>query len=148
MIRRPPRSTRTDTLVPYTTLFRSLFRDHAKTTVHDFSVLGLVEMTRKRTTESLERQLCEPCPVCSGRGKVKTVDTITYEIFREITRAVRQFDASQLLVMAAPVVVNRILDEESAAVAELEEFLGKSMRFQADEDRKSVVWGKSVSVRV
>src|SRR3546814_5710154 len=71
------------------TLEKSLLRDHAKTTVHDFSVLGLVEMTRKRTTESLERQLCEPCPVCSGRGKVKTVDTITYEIFREITRAVR-----------------------------------------------------------
>jgi ribonuclease G len=115
------------------TLEKSLLRDHAKTTVYDFSVLGLVEMTRKRTTESLERQLCEPCPTCSGRGKVRSVDTITYEIFREITRAVRQFDASRLLVMAAPVVVNKILDEESAAVAELEEFLGKSIRFQADE---------------
>jgi ribonuclease G len=115
------------------TLEKALARDHAKTTVYDFSPLGLVEMTRKRTTESLERQLCEPCPACGGRGKIKTADTVTYEIFREITRAVRQFDASRLLVMASPGVVNKILDEESAAVAELEEFLGKSIRFQADE---------------
>jgi uncharacterized protein (TIGR02099 family) len=76
------------------TLEKSLARDHAKTTVYDFSPLGLVEMTRKRTTESLERQLCEPCHECSGRGTVKTAETVTYEIFREITRAVRQFDAA------------------------------------------------------
>ncbi len=115
------------------TLEKGLARDHAKTAVHDFSPLGLVEMTRKRTTESLERQLCEPCHECGGRGSLKTCETITYEIFREITRAVRQFEASQLLVIASPVVVARITDEESAAVAELEEFLGKSIRFQADE---------------
>jgi ribonuclease G len=108
-------------------------RDHAKSTVYEFSPLGLVEMTRKRTTESLERQLCEPCAACGGRGTVRTAETLTYEIFREITRAVRQFDAPRLLVMASPKVVNRILEEESAAVAELEEFLGKSIRFQADE---------------
>ena len=90
-------------------------------------------MTRKRTTESLERQLCEPCHECGGRGTLKTAETLTYEIFREITRAVRQFEASQLLVIAAPVVVNKITDEESASVAELEEFLGKSIRFQADD---------------
>lgn len=115
------------------TLERSLVKDHAKTTVYDFSPLGLVEMTRKRTVESLERQLCEPCITCNGRGTLKTSETVTYEIFREITRAVRQFDADQLLVIASTLVVNRITDEESAAVAELEEFLGKSIRFQADE---------------
>lgn len=115
------------------TLEKAMQRDHAKWTVHDFSALGLVEMTRKRTTDSLERQLCEPCPTCNGRGKIKTADTVIYEIFREITRAVRQFDASQLRVIAASSVVNRVLDEESAAIAELEEFLGKSIRFQADE---------------
>ena len=59
---------------------------------------GLVEMTRKRTVEALERQLCEPCPTCDGRGSLKTAETVTYEIFREITRAVRQFDAQKLLV--------------------------------------------------
>jgi len=115
------------------TLEKGLLRDHAKTTVYDFSPLGLVEMTRKRTTESLERQLCEPCHECGGRGSLKTSETIIYEIFREITRAVRQFEASQLLVIASPIVVTKITDEESAAVAELEEFLGKSIRFQSDD---------------
>ncbi|WP_147651592.1 ribonuclease G [Vulcaniibacterium gelatinicum] len=115
------------------TLEKSLARDHARTTVYDFSPLGLVEMTRKRTVESLERQLCEPCHECGGRGTLKTPETVTYEIFREITRAVRQFDAARLLVIASPKVVARITEEESAAVAELEEFLGKSIRFQADD---------------
>ena len=114
-------------------LQKSMTRDHAKATVYDMSPLGLVEMTRKRTTESLERQLCEPCPACAGRGSLKTAETVTYEIFREITRAVRQFDAQQLLVLAAPKVVNRILEEESAAVAELEEFISKTIRFQPEE---------------
>ncbi len=114
-------------------LEKALANDHAKTTVYEMSHLGLVEMTRKRTVESLERQLCEPCPACEGRGSVRTAETITYEIFREITRAVRQFDAEKLLVLAAPRVVARILDEESAAVAELEEFTGKTIRFQPEE---------------
>ncbi|MFI4968930.1 MAG: ribonuclease G [Lysobacterales bacterium] len=114
-------------------LQKAMARDHAKATVYDMSPLGLVEMTRKRTTESLERQLCEPCPACSGRGSMKTAETVTYEIFREITRAVRQFEAQHLLVLAAPKVVNRILEEDSAAVAELEEFIGKTIRFQPEE---------------
>ena len=114
-------------------LQKSMTRDHAKATVYDMSPLGLVEMTRKRTTESLERQLCEPCPTCTGRGSLRSAETITYEIFREITRAVRQFEANQLLVLASPKVVNRILEEESVAVAELEEFIGKTIRFQPEE---------------
>ncbi|KIQ96901.1 ribonuclease G [Lysobacter sp. A03] len=115
------------------TLEKALAKDHAKTTVYDFSPLGLVEMTRKRTTESLQRQLTEACHECNGRGTLKTPETVTYEIFREIVRQVRQFDADRLLVMASPKAVARITDEESAAVAELEEFLGKSIRFQADD---------------
>jgi ribonuclease G len=115
------------------TLEKSLVRDHAKTTVYDFSPLGLVEMTRKRTIDSLQRQLSEPCHECGGRGTLKTAETVTYEVFREITRAVRQFEAARLLVIASPKVVARITEEESPAVAELEEFLGKSIRFQADE---------------
>jgi len=115
------------------TLEKALARDHAKTTVYEMSPLGLVEMTRKRTTESLARQLCEPCPACAGRGIVKTAETVGYEIFREITRAVRQFEAEKLLVLAAPKVVARMLEDESAAVAELEAFIGKSIRFQPEE---------------
>ena len=114
-------------------LEKALSHDHAKTTVYDMSQLGLVEMTRKRTTESLERQLCEPCATCSGRGTIKTTETVTYEIFREITRAVRQFESAKLLVLASSSVVGRILDEEGSAVAELEEFIGKTIRFQAEE---------------
>ncbi len=115
------------------TLEKALSRDHAKSTVYEMSPLGLVEMTRKRTTDSLERQLCEPCPTCSGRGSLKTAETVCYEIFREITRAVRQFDAAKLLVLASPRVVTKILEEESAAVAELEEFIAKTIRFQPEE---------------
>ncbi|MDR1076491.1 MAG: ribonuclease G [Xanthomonadaceae bacterium] len=116
------------------TLEKALARDHAKTTVYDFSPLGLVEMTRKRTMESLERQLSETCPECGGRGSIKTAETVTYEIFREIrnTGGQFQFEAAQLLVIASPKVVSRITEEESSTVAELEEFLGKSIRFQAD----------------
>ena len=85
------------------------------------------------TVESLQRQLCEPCAACQGRGYIKTTETVVYEIFREVTRAVRQFEADKVMVMAAPVVVARITEDESAAVAELEEFIGKDIRFQADE---------------
>ena len=115
------------------TLEKGLALDHVKTTVYDFSPLGLVEMTRKRTVESLQRQLCEPCPACSGRGYIKTAETVIYEIFREVTRAVRQFEANRVMVMASPKVVAKITEEESAAVAELEEFIGKDIRFKPDE---------------
>jgi len=114
-------------------LEKSLARDHAKTSISELSPLGLVEMTRKRTTESLEHVLCEPCPACSGRGTMKTPETVCYEIFREVMRAVRQFDAGQLLVMASPAVVTHILDEESTSVAELEGFIGKTIRFQPED---------------
>ncbi len=116
------------------TLEKALQRDHARTTVYDFSPLGLVEMTRKRTVDSLERRLSETCHTCSGRGMLKTAETVTYEVFREIVRAVRQFESARLLVIASPRVVTRITEDESVAVAELEEFIGKSIRFQADAE--------------
>lgn len=113
-------------------LEKELSKDRVKTSISNISNLGLVEMTRKRTRESLERTLCEPCPVCSGRGTVKTAETVAYEIFREITRMARSFDANQYRVIAAEEVVSRIMDEESSSVAELESFLNKSIRFQAE----------------
>lgn len=115
------------------TLEKSLARDPAKSSISELSALGLVEMTRKRTTESLEHVLCEPCSVCAGVGVVKTAETVCYEVFREIMRAVRQFDAGQLLVLASPTVVDHILDEESGTVAELEAFISKTIRFQREE---------------
>jgi len=113
-------------------LEKALTRDRAKTYVTSVSELGLVQMTRKRTRESLEHLLCEPCPTCSGRGTVKTPVTVCYEIFREIVREARQFDAQKLLVLASQEVVDLVLDEESASIAELEEFIGKPIRFQVE----------------
>ena len=112
---------------------RALARDHAKTTLTEISSLGLIEMTRKRTTESLERRLCIPCPYCDGRGTIKSAETVCLEIFREIMRSSRQFEASKLMVVASSKVVERILDEQSATVAELEEMVGKSIRFQRED---------------
>ena len=112
---------------------RALARDHAKTNICEISSLGLIEMTRKRTTESLGHVLCEPCPVCSGRGVLKSAETVCLEVFREILRSSRQFEASRLLVVASTGVVDKILDDQSTTVAELEEVIGKSIRFQRED---------------
>jgi len=111
---------------------KALEKDHAYCQISDISRLGLVEMTRKRTRESLEHVLCEPCPTCTGRGSIKTAETVCYEIFREILREARQFEAQQLLVLAAQEVVDLLIDEESDSLAELEAFIGKPIRFQAE----------------
>ena len=115
-------------------LERALERDRAKAKICEVSALGLVEMTRKRTRESLENQLSEPCPTCQGRGSVKTVVTVCYEIFRELLRAARQFDTRELLVLASREVVDRMQEDESASVAELEDFTGCAINFQVEPD--------------
>ncbi len=113
-------------------LEKMLERDHAKTKITGVSELGLVEMTRKRTTESLGQVLCEPCPICDGRGFLKTAETVCYEIFREILRVNRAYEAENYLVMASQNVVDRLLDEESDNVADLETFISKTIRFQVE----------------
>ncbi len=107
-------------------------RDHSHCYVSEISDLGLVQMTRKRTRESLEHVLCETCPTCGGRATVKSAETICYEIFREILREARQFDSQQLLVLASQEVVDLFLDEESTSLAELEAFIGKPIKFQVE----------------
>ena len=112
---------------------KMLSRDHAKTKITQVSELGLVEMTRKRTRESLEHLLCESCPTCQGRGSVKTAETVCYEIFREILREARAYDAANgYLVVANQKVIDRLLSEESASVADLEFFITKPIRFQVE----------------
>jgi ribonuclease G len=113
-------------------LEKCLERDHAKTHISEVSSLGLVEMTRKRTRESLEHVLCESCPTCNGRGTLKTPETVCFEIFREIMREARQYEARSMLVLAAQEVVDMLLDEESTSVAELEEFIGRPITFQVE----------------
>jgi len=113
-------------------LEKHIERDHTNCHISEISNLGLVQMTRKRTRESLEHILCETCPMCDGRASVKTAETVCFEIFREILREARQFDVQQLLVLAAQEVVDILLDEESTSLAELEAFIGKPIKFQVE----------------
>ncbi|WP_112478507.1 ribonuclease G [Vibrio variabilis] len=110
----------------------ALSKDRVKTNINGFTQLGLVEMTRKRTRESIEHVLCSGCPTCEGRGSVKTVETVCYEILREITRVNRAYDADKFVVYAAPAVAEALEGEESHALAELEVFIGKQVRIQAE----------------
>ncbi len=115
-----------------TALERALAGDRAQTHIVSLSPLGLVEMTRKRTRESLEHLLCEPCPSCEGRGFVRTPETVCNEIFREIVRQSRQFASRELLILAQQDVVDRLLDEESATLGELEAQVGRPIRLQVE----------------
>ncbi len=94
--------------------------------------LGLVEMTRKRTRESLAHILCEPCPTCQARGEVKTAQTICYEILRELVRESRQFDAREFRILASQKVIDIFLDEEAQSLAMLEEFIAKPISLQVE----------------
>ncbi len=113
-------------------LEKALARDRAKVYIAEMSALGLVEITRKRTRESLERLLCEPCPTCGGRGTVKTAQTVCYEIFREILREARQFGTDKYLVLASQVVVDMLVDEEAHSLAGLQEFIGRTIHLQVE----------------
>ena len=113
-------------------LERALARDRVKASIADMSALGLVEITRKRTRESLEHLLCETCPACKGRGVLKTPETVTYEIFREILREARQFGTDQYLVVASQVVVDRLSDDQAQSLARLQEFIGKPIHLQVE----------------
>ncbi len=111
---------------------KQLSRDRVKTMVGGFSQLGLVEMTRKRTRESLAHMLCEPCPTCQGVGEIKTARSICYEILREVLREARQFNPREFRVVASPKVVELFLDEESQHLAGLSDFIGKPISLHAE----------------
>jgi ribonuclease G len=111
---------------------KALVRDRTRMTVNGFTALGLVEMTRKRTRESLAHVLCEPCPTCQGRGQLKTAQTVCYEILREILRAARQFEAKEYRILAAQKVIDLFLDEESQSLTMLGDFIGKPISLQVE----------------
>ncbi len=113
-------------------LEQSMVRDHARHQITPISPLGLVEMTRKRTRESLQHILCEDCPTCDGRGFVMTAETVCFEIFREVIRQHRQFTFDEILVLAHQDVIELLLDEQSNALAELEGQTGKAIRLQPE----------------
>jgi len=111
---------------------KALARDRTRMTVNGFTQLGLVEMTRKRTRESLAQVLCEPCPVCEGRGRLKTAQTVCYAILRELVREARQFNAREFRILASQQVIDMFLDEESASLAMLSDFIGKPVSLQVE----------------
>lgn len=113
-------------------LHKEVARDRSRISISGFSALGLVEMTRKRTRESLARTLCEPCAACQGRGEVKTPQTVCYEVLRELLREARQFNARELRVLAAPKVIDMLLEEESQSLANLSDFIGKPISLQVE----------------
>lgn len=110
----------------------ALSKDRAKANITGLSALGLVEMTRKRTRESLEHILCDTCPVCSGRGSLKTVKTVCYEILREIMRVNRAYATDKFMVYASPSVSEALLNDEYHNLAELELFIGKQVVVQTE----------------
>jgi ribonuclease G len=111
---------------------KGLSLDRTRVTVNGFTSLGLVEMTRKRTRESLAHTLCEPCPMCQGRGEIKTAQTVCYEILREILREARQFDAREFRILASQAVIDLFLDEESQSLAMLGDFIAKPISLQVE----------------
>ncbi|MBI5279202.1 MAG: ribonuclease G [Burkholderiales bacterium] len=111
---------------------KQLARDRVKTMAGGFSQLGLLEMTRKRTRESLAHMLCEPCEACVGKGTVRTARTVAYDILREILREARQFNPREYRVVAAPKVIELFLDEESQHLAGLSDFIGKPISLQSE----------------
>jgi ribonuclease G len=111
---------------------KALSHDRTRITVNGFSALGLVEMTRKRTRESLAHVLCESCPTCQGRGEVKTAQTVCYEILREIVREARQFNAREYRILASQQVIDLFLDEESQSLAQTSDFIGKPVSLQVE----------------
>jgi len=107
-------------------------KDRVKINIADISPLGLVEITRKRTRESLEQILCETCPTCHGQGSIKTIQTVCYEILREILREDRQYKAQAYTIIAAQAVIDLLLDEEASSLADLQDFMDRPISLQAD----------------
>lgn len=115
------------------TLHQVLERDYAKTNISDISSLGLVQMTRKRTHESIVQQLCEQCPECEGRGMVKTLRTLAYEIFRELIRSAKAFEKARgFCVIASPKTIQWLLEEASEAIADIESIIDRPIKLKSE----------------
>ena len=111
---------------------KQVAKDRVKTMVGGFSQLGLLEMTRKRTRESLAHMLSETCPACEGKGALKTPRSVCYDILREILREARSFNPREFRIVASPKVVELFLDEESQHLAGLSDFIGKPISLQSE----------------
>ncbi len=113
-------------------LEKALARDSVRTTISGVTELGLVQITRKRTNQSLGQILCQDCPTCYGRGYIKSAESVSYEVLRDILRAARAYECDSLRVLAAAPVIDRLTDEDSAQVADLEAFIGRTIQFSVE----------------
>lgn len=116
----------------FESLLEALKKDRAKTNVLPISGLGLVEMTRKRTRDTLTRVMCEPCPYCEGTGRVKSVTTVCYEVLREINKAMKKSKGNRISVFAHPEVSAQLTSEDFEVIESLEEAHGKQLQIRAD----------------
>jgi ribonuclease G len=109
-------------------------KDKAQTKILKISELGLVEMTRKRTRESLQQVLGAPCPHCEGLGYSKSPETVAYEVLRRLQReAAVHASATRLLVKTSQSVAGFLYDSESRMLDQLERTLGKKIIVKAQE---------------
>ncbi len=118
----------------YQSLKEALRSDRAKTTITKITDLGLVEMTRKRTRESLSRLLCETCFYCEGRGYLKGRSTMCHEIFRELKRNFSDVAADSILIQASSGIIETLREDEHPGLEAWEKKTGKKTVLKARED--------------
>tara|TARA_B110000967_G_scaffold205501_1_gene250163 strand:- start:615 stop:2078 length:1464 start_codon:yes stop_codon:yes gene_type:complete len=114
------------------TFEKAVGRDRVRTIISGVTELGLVQATRKRTSQSLGQIMCGECPTCQGRGYVKSPESVSYEILRDILRVARAYECDSLQVLAPPSVIEYLLDEDSSEVADLEQFIGRTIQFRVE----------------
>ncbi|MCA9773687.1 MAG: Rne/Rng family ribonuclease [Myxococcales bacterium] len=115
----------------YRALNDAMRRDKARSTVSRISELGLIEMTRKRTRESLAHQLCEPCPYCEGRGIIKSRESIAYEILRDLRRELRGKRRQKYKLRVHPLIAETFENGEEASLRAIETKMNKKIEIEA-----------------
>jgi ribonuclease G len=114
-------------------LNKALAKDTARIEISELSSLGLVQMTRKRTRESLEHILCVSCPLCHRRGFIKSLQTVCYDIFRDIKQTAFHFPSwPGFVVLASEQIIHYLLAEEIAMLNEIKVQLGKPLQLRAN----------------
>jgi ribonuclease G len=116
-------------------LREALKKDKARTNILKISELGLVEMTRQRTRESLENQLLSPCPYCDGRGRIKSMVTIAYDLLRAIKRQESGLEnGKNIVVRLHPDVANFLYDEKNNSLENLEHEINRKIIIKVSQE--------------
>ena len=118
----------------YQALLEALKKDRSKTNVLPISALGLVEMTRKRTRDTLTRVMCKPCSYCNGTGIVKSTTTVCYELVRELMKVIKKGSAGKVFIYAHPEVTARLCSEDIDMIETLEETFGKQLVIRSENN--------------